>query len=373
VDRFIRRLNGVDKALAGARGSKEPLVCIIAGRNLGDIVIASTFVKGLIARGYAERYLLWTRPHMQFLFEDAPGCEVIESPFPVGTAKRFDFAGARRFLAAARQIRGRGVSVSVDLIGDVRERWFARLAGSPRHLHIGWAKGHPFHGLIRNPFGVGRPVITVPTAVPNIYAGYQLLLDELAPPQEATAGMLAGYSGRSAPGPFRVGLHPFASVPSKFWPDSNWRELAARLLDRGTQLVVFAAPDERARLDRLFGALSGQMTVLAAGIKEFTRTVATLDLMVGLDSFAVHVAKLQGVQSITINAGNPAELWAVPGGETLAKSGGCAHYPCFNRAPCSGTSAGNVCVRSITVAEVSEAIETARSRCRVRQAVSAQG
>jgi heptosyltransferase III len=352
---------------------KERLACIVCGRNLGDIVIASTFVTSLISRGYAEKYIVWTRPQMRFLFEQLADCEVVSSPFPVGTTKHFDFRGALAFISAARQIRRRKVSVSIDLTGDVRERWFARLAGSTRHLHIGWAKGHPFHGLIRNPFGDGQPVVIVPADVPNIYTGHQLLLDRLAPRERPSAGMFAGYRSRSAGGPFRIGLHPFASQPSKLWPEEHWRTLVSHLLDQGFQIVSFGSPAELPRLRTLFAGLSDRMRIHAASLEEFGTALTEVDLLIGLDSFGVHMANRQRVPSIMLNAGNPAELWAVPGGQTLSKSGGCVYFPCFNRAPCLGTTTGSVCVRSIGVSDVIAAVEVARVEWRNRQPVAAHG
>ena len=350
---------------------QERLACIIAGRNLGDIVLTSTFVGELIDRGYAAEYIVWTRPQMRFLFREFANCEVFESPFPVGTAKGFGLAGARAFMRSARAIRKRRVSVSVDLVGDVRERWFARLAGSTRHLQLGWARDHPFRSLIRNPLGDGRPALRVPADVPNIYSAAQLLLDHLAPTDRDSGGMLAPYARRHASRPVRVGLHPFASQPNKLWPDESWRQLAARLAARSWDVVAFAAPGERERLSHLFGDMSGGVTLFTAGVEEFATAVAALDLLVGLDSFAVHVARRQGVSSIMINAGNPAELWAVPGGQTIARSGGCAYYPCFNRAPCVGTKAGNVCVRSISVEDVMAALDVAANKYRSQQPATA--
>ena len=126
------------------RQPAQRLACLIVGRNLGDAAIQSCFLKALAARGYAREYLVWTRPQVAFLFRDIADCEVVCSQFPVGTTKQFGRLEVGRFLRAAWKIRCRRPSVTLDLIGDFRERFFARLAGSPQHLHIGWAAGHPF-------------------------------------------------------------------------------------------------------------------------------------------------------------------------------------------------------------------------------------
>ncbi len=345
----------------------EPLACLVVARNLGDAVIHSIFLKALSARGYASRYLVWTRPQMAFLFEDIADCEIICSQFPVGTNKQFGGLAVVRFLRAAWQVRRRRPSVTLDLIGDMRDRFFAHLAGSPRHLHIGWAMGHPFTRVIRNPFGRGRPVITVPTDIPNVYAAHELILEALVPTLKP-ADLRPLQIGASPPmkQPSRIGLHPFASQKCKLWPDDNWRRLVSELLlDQNVEITAFGSPSERGGLEALFGEFGQRVTLITGSISNFAHQTSKLDVMVGLDSFSVHMAQRQGVRSVTINAGNQPNLWAPPGGVTLASSGGCAAYPCFNIPTCEGSDKQYACVKSITVLEVLDAIRhssTAKTR-----------
>ena len=334
----------------------ERLACLICARNLGDAAIQSGFLRRLADRGYARQYLVWTRPQVAFLFEQIPGCEVIGSQFPVGTNKQFGVSAAMQLLAAAAAIRRRSPSVTLDLLGDFRERLLARLIGAPRHLHIGWAPGHLFNNLIRNPFGPGQPVVTVPAGQPNIYAAYGLLLDTLAPPVGETAGQVPASAAKDQ-SIRHVGLHPFASQECKLWPQEKWRELTAGLLAGGLEVSMFGAPAERARVLEILGDLAPRVHVVCEPLQNFVRYIAGLDVLVGLDSFSVHVAGSQGVRTVMINAGNDPRLWSPPPpAVTLADSGGCLHYPCFNVPRCEGTAAEYVCVRSITVSQVTKAI-----------------
>jgi hypothetical protein len=71
------------------------------------------------------------------------------------------------------------------------------------------------------------------------------------------------------------------------------------------------------------------------------------------------MAARQGVRSVTINAGNPPELWAVPRtGRTVWSSGGCSSFPCFNVPKCEATPLEYACVRSIAVRQVIESINS---------------
>ena len=337
----------------------ENLACLIAGRNLGDIVVHSEFFRRLASRNYAKRYIVWTRPQLAFLFLDIPNCEVICSQFPVGTAKQFNGGTAAAFFKAAMAIRRQRPDVTLDLVGDFRERWFARLAGSRRHVHIGWERDHPFAQLIRNPFGSGRPIVRVPVIVANAYSAYQIMLDILAPGRnDRQAAMAVSRSSVSRAGAMRVGLHPFASQPSKLWPAENWRIVARELLSRGVELNAFAAPNELTAAQSLFSEFGPRVSIFTGTISEFAHALTNLDILIGLDSFSVHMAHRQGVRSITINAGTPTELWAVPSGRTLGGAGGCAYYPCYNIAKCQNTAYENACVRSVSPSDVLNAIKS---------------
>lgn len=341
----------------------ERLACLIASRNLGDIVMWSGLLEELIAARCAERFVVWTRPPMAWIFAGLPDCEVICSSFPVGTKKEFGGRQSLRFLAAAARIRALKPSVSVDFVGDFRERLFARMIGSPRHLHIGWESGHPYARVIRNPLGRGRPLITVPESVPNVYAAYGLMVRALTKRKRVVDALESHRQRRGRDtGPYRVGLHPFASLACKLWSPAKWERLARELLNRGYDVTAFAAASEGEALRHMFAGLDGRITLDTTDLAAFDRVLPTLDIVIGLDSVAVHMAHRRGVPSITINAGAPPELWAVPSGRMLAASGGCPHYPCHNVAPCRGTPYQNACVEAITPDEVLGAIDSLRQR-----------
>lgn len=325
----------------------ERLACFVIAHNLGDAVIQSGLVKRLVAGGYAQRYLVWTRPQVAFLFSDIPGCEIVGSQFPIGTDKQFGFRNALRFIGAVRQLRRLKPSVSIDFIGDQRDRWFGRLTGSQRHEYIGWTPDHPFSKIIRNPFGTGRPTIVVPSTTPNIYAAYDLLIDALLQGKASAAPVaLRRVEGERAR---RIGIHPFASQACKLWPDERWGQLADKLLADGAEISVFGAPSERPRLEKIFGGQLERIKVRTESLARFAAAVAELDLMIGLDSFSVHMAHRQGVPSIMINACNDPRVWTPPTCTGLSESGGCDSYPCLNIPSCEGKVGEYACVKAITV------------------------
>ena len=341
-----------------AQTEQHETVCLIIGRNLGDAVIQSQFFHELIQRKFAKRYIVWTRPQVAFLFENLPECTVITSPFPVGTSKQFDRKGLQQFIAAVRALRKQRPMVSLDMIGDFRERIFARLIGSSKHLHIGWAVDHPFRSIIRNPYGSGRPSCIVPASVVNIYQAYSAFLNALVSDDNASGIHINNKQKPEREHLHRIGLHPFASQACKLWPQENWCKLAAALQKTGARITVYGTPSERAELSQIFGLLSVPVEYFTKSIPEFSKDVAELDLMIGLDSFSVHVAELHSVRSVMLNACNHPTLWVPPNCTALSTSGGCATYPCLNVPQCGNSSAPFACIKAIQVEDVIKATYT---------------
>jgi heptosyltransferase III len=332
------------------------LACLISARNLGDAAAHSSVLAELCDRGFAESYLVWTKPALAFLFEGIDRCEVLTSPLPVGSSNGFRPSDVRPLLRMAREVRRRAPDVTLDLVGDVRERWLARLAGSRRHLHIGWAAGHPFNRIIRNPFGRGKPAVLVSLDVPGAYAGYAAFVEAVCPRSERRTDEVVRPPAPAEARRLRIGLHPFASQDCKLWPQRSWRELAAALGSRGHELTGFCAPSEAGRLDDIFEGAGVPVRRVAGSLRNFETETAELDLMIGLDSFSVHLAQRQGVTSIMLNAGNPPTLWAPPRGTVLGCGGGCSQHPCFNVPRCD-PHAEYICIRSVTVAAVVEEVD----------------
>ncbi|WP_082491724.1 glycosyltransferase family 9 protein [Duganella sp. Leaf126] len=319
-------------------------VCLIVSRNLGDAVIQSAFLEKLALSGYAEHYVAWVRPQVAFLFENIENCRVVCSQFPVGTTKNFGWKNAYQFMKAVRKLRRLGLTTSMDLIGDFRERFFARLIGAQKHEYIGWQDGHPFKQIIRNPFGSGVPSVVIPSSCPGVYESYGMFLAALTKGnQTSILSSVRGISGEK----LKIGLHPFASKRCRMWPEENWRDLALQLVDNGHDVTLFGAGSERPTLERIFSPILPRVRIYTKSLSDFTNEVANLDIFVGLDSFGVHMAQRQGVKNVLINAGSDPTMWPPPNSILLAKSGGCEYYPCNNMTKCDGTDSEFICIRSI--------------------------
>lgn len=154
------------------------------------------------------------------------------------------------------------------------------------------------------------------------------------------------------PGGPWVGIHcENTTWPGKNWPHARWSELIAWLRADGWKVVlVGASQDAKVPFDRDLRVETGPMDLAAA--------LAECKLFIGHDSFPMHVAQSQGVPVIGLFGATRSELILTNGSEAIGING---------TGPCAGARhraagltyvecAGD-CMRSITVAQVQEAVE----------------
>jgi heptosyltransferase-3 len=161
---------------------------------------------------------------------------------------------------------------------------------------------------------------------------------------------------RTRSGSARIGVHPFASQDCRKWPAASWIDLVTQLLDAGLEVTAFGSGIDRPALDEMFGIFGNRVRIVTTGIPDFARELAGLDLLVGLDSFSVHMAENVGTPSVMLNGANNPVLYAPPHAKVMSSSGGCAAWPCYNKPTCIGGPAEYVCIRSIAVQRVRDAV-----------------
>ena len=251
-----------------------------------------------------------------------------------------------------RTIRRERPAETLELVSDVRERLVCRLLGAPRNLTPAWEPGHVFrrHNRIGQ-FGPSA-LATVPRAVGNLYAAYNLALKSLL--GRGGTAFDTVRSARPLREPAALGIHPFASAPCKLWPVEKWIELmrTLRLQRPDLRLVLFGAPHERSRLEQLNAAIGGAADLVTASLAEFKQRLRKVDLLIGLDSFSVHLAHSVGVRAVVLVGPNDPVLFTPPSAHAVSRRSSCPHQPCDGRPRCVGTSFEYACMREIDVVDV---------------------
>ena len=187
-----------------------------------------------------------------------------------------------------------------------------------------------------------------------------------APPEfTPTAAEIAGMRERlGAPAGPIVVLNPNASdlLPLRKWETSRFGDLARRILQAypGAAIVLTGAPSEQAAADALCRSLGSSQVRSMAGqttLRELLTLYTLANVLVTNDSGPGHFASLTPVHAIVLFGPETPRLFGplTPATTVIWKELACS--PCvsvFNHrlSPCRN----NVCMQSITVDEVFEAV-----------------
>lgn len=333
-------------------------LCFVSARNLGDAVFHAEFLKALIADGFAPSCVVWTFPAARFLFQSIDHCEVVTSAFPMGaTIGSFLRGGVVSFLRAAWKLRRRRPAATLELVSDVRERVACRLVGAPRHLTPQWEPGHDFRRHIRG-LPHRKSALSIPAEAKNVYAAYdRLLWAMLGHGSQAFSGRLTRVSAAEE---CLIGVHPSASAACKLWPEPYWIALLAAIARRrpNAHFLLFGAAANRAGLEALRARVANlHVDVITSSLPEFRHRLAHATVLVGLDSFSVHLAHSLGVPSVVLVGANDPALFSPPSSVAVYRESDCPFQPCGGKPRCAGTSFQYACMKAIAPGDAELAIE----------------
>jgi len=262
-------------------------------------------------------------------------------------------------LNAVWLIRRMKVDEGIDLVGDFRERLCLILI-KPLRLHSPeWEKEHLFRKYnLMLPFRHNKP-ISIPSKMINLYQAEEHILDAI----------LLNYVKKSyelsipnfqKDAKITFGIHPFASTNFKLWPFEYWVELID-ILHRQFQyssFVIFGSPNDSAALKNISERLYANHVIFNGSLSEFKLRLAQMDLLIGLDSFSVHLAHSLQVPSILLVGANNPLLFTPPTSLAVYHSGRCPVQPCGGRPSCLGSNYQFSCMIDISPNSVANLITT---------------
>lgn len=331
-------------------------VCVISARRYGDAIINANFLRAAAKVRPDICWTIWTKPEFAPLFKLMGFTSIISSEFPIaGGVPKTVREGGISIMKAIYQLRAMHFDASIDFIGDSREALLGCLISGSKHHSPKWSNSHWMHKLIWNyqiPF---INYINIASTQDQIYKVIPSLLSTLT----GKAIDLAS-STPSIQQPPKIAFHPFSSQAFKSWPEKYWQELSKLMLDNQLIPVIFCMPSEKVLAQAIFSKIHPQLTILATkSLNHLIEEMETIDILVGVDSFLVHLAAALNKKTIVINSGNLPSWWQAPNSIPLGQSGGCTDYPCANQAMCLGKTIESQCIKSIEPKQVMAAINAA--------------
>ena len=335
-------------------------IILLQCRGLGDAVISTAVVNSIGHCFPGTKIDILGSTQAKAIFQGNPYVgRYYEAQFPIAAGLKFSIYDAQRLLCVLRNIRLEHYGLCVNLVGDFRENVIGWLTGSPVHLAPIWKWDHPFRQLIRvgllqlpnAPLAIGSTTYSIYDAFRevtnalgcNVHVGPKIFVDAniLVEAAREQAGAV-------------IGIHPFARQECKLWEGEKWKQLIVCLLAEGHRVKVFGAPTDQDTANEWFGSLltNGGISCIFGELSSFFAKLATVDILIGLDSFSIHAAHALNVPSIVLNGSNDFRVWASPTTSVVLANHGCPYCPCFNRPKCLRLKTIFECMRSIQVETV---------------------
>ena len=330
-------------------------ICVISARRFGDATINASLIKNASAIRPDLQWVVWTKPEFSPLFKAMGINKIITSEFPIaGGAPKVLRDGFSSLIRAIYQLRKLSLDASIDFTGDSREASLGAMISGSKHHSPRWHQNHWMESLIwphKVPF---VHYISVPNDLQDVYQFQPMLLSTLLC-KPLTFPITNTNLGRTP----TIAFHPFPSAKFRYWPLENWHELSQLLIIKGIIPTILCSSNEADEARNAFSSNSKPPNIkICPSLEDLIEEIGKIDLLVGVDSFLIHLASALGKKTISITAGHLPRWWNPPGGIAIGQSGGCSAYPCANQPSCINTSTESTCIKSITIDQVARMIDS---------------
>ncbi len=339
---------------------------ILQCRNLGDAIISSGLINSL---GKNLRHIsidIFTRPSFKPIFEENPYVnKIYYTDFPMGTQKNFNAKNCLGLLKQISKLRKQNFDVCLNNVGDFRENLIGKCIRPKKNISISWPDAHPYRQLIKK--GLSSLVdwnISIPQRIVNIYDGNDHIAKELGSshlvhPRIFLNAKLRKQIASKLDYEKVIAIHPAASQKSKLWDFDKWKRVITVLVSQKFDVCIFCAPNQKTKMQDIFREVIDNKRVLlhASNLDEFFIKLSSVKLLIGLDSFSVHAAYALKVPVIVLNGANDYRLFRPPNANVIFKEDVCRYYPCYNKPKCLGSKDEYICINSIDVVDVLNAIK----------------
>jgi lipopolysaccharide heptosyltransferase I len=252
-----------------------------------------------------------------------------------------------------RELRGESYDAIVDLQGEFKSAFVARLAKGRRYGYDGAsAREWGAHTVYRKTIGVAKGAHSMSRMRNLLSQALGYAYDETTVDYGIDRDCLPK-SPLTINRPYVAFIHS-TSWASKNWPEEYWRELAAEAVSAGFSVVMpWGSEDERERSVRIAAEQPNRVVLPKLSISEKASIISGATATVGLDTGLSHIAAALGVPSVTLYGATDPNLCGAMGANQIHIKSDFECVGCHETA-CSFTNSSfkPACFESMTPATV---------------------
>ncbi len=329
----------------------RPCVVVLRFSSVGDIVVASAAVDAL-ARAWPEaRIVFATKPQYADLVRDNPQIDTV-----VTLARGESAFSFRRRLAvlapdAVLDLHGklRGLVLRTLVPPERRGVWIRRPWLQSLAVRLGLRVYHAEQQVAERYHHAVEELVrhAVPRGRVQQFVGAKAR-------EQARAALVAAGLDLSRP---LVGMAPGALWHTKRWPKEHYGELAAKLAERGYQVLVVGSAGEAALTTGVAARAAGRGASLAGcSLAVFAGLIDHCAAFVANDSGPMHIARGLGVPTVAVFGSTDPGQFTFEGHALLFAAVPCAPCSLYGRARCPR---GDLrCLHEISVTQALDAVES---------------
>ena len=328
-------------------------ILLVQTSFLGDTILSTPVISGIkTLHPDAELWMMTTPLAAQLVERDPLLAGVI--PFD----KRGEASGVSGLMAMAKRLRAMGFRKAYALQRSFRTGALLWLAGIPERIGFANARlSFLFHRTgRRNPsdHDVIRNLSILAPEIPlsELDQEMRLFAPDRKELSEAVEKVLP------EPGTYAV-LVPGSAWPTKMWSSERFAEVALWLSERGLDVVLLGAPQDRPASDVVKRKVPSAIDLTGkSSISETLHVTANARLVVCNDSMALHMASAFKVPNVAVFCATTPEFGFTPWknrAEVVEKEG-LACKPCSRHGQKRCPEGTEACMRDLPASAVTDAI-----------------
>ena len=269
-------------------------ILVLKLRGIGDSIIATPTVSNLKIRCPDAFIGIVVYPQSYYVFKNNPYINKIY----------IYNKGWRNYLKLVKNLRKQKFDLAINLNASFRSALISYLSGAPHRI----VNNHSGKNYFAN-FGSPPPRIRKSVIERDLDC---LRVLGIEPKDKKTRFFLSDRSREQAclfPTNKTVSISPGGSCQAKRWLPERFGELADRLVDDGTEVILLCGPDEEGIVKEVTKKMKHRPTIKRPEtVKELGRYIKFSNLVVGNSSAVVHLATAVGVKNLTLfGSENPKE------------------------------------------------------------------